>query len=172
MQDAPFIRWFETLQVDDVPLVGGKNASLGEMIQTLREADIKVPDGFATTAEAYWQYMETNELHDDIASLLDQYHDGTRSLEDIGSAIRELFLQGSFPEQVAEEVREAYRELGRRYEVDNLDVAVRSSATAEDLPSASFAGQQESFLNISGEEMLLDICRRSYASLFTDRAIS
>lgn len=172
MGQEDYIRWFETLAVDDVQLVGGKNASLGEMIQTLKTAGIQVPDGFATTARAYWSYVEANDLKQHVSDLIDDFHADRRPLEEIGQAIRESFLNGTFPEEVAEQIRTAYRELGSRYDREDLDVAVRSSATAEDLPSASFAGQQESFLNIEGEEQLLDICRRCYASLFTDRAIS
>ena len=167
-----FVRWFETLNNRDVPLVGGKNASLGEMVSSMKASGIRIPDGFATTAEAYWQFLEANHLKEKIQSILNELESGTRSLEETGKEIRRLFLRSHFPEDIAREIKEAYNELSRRYHKSEADVAVRSSATAEDLPSASFAGQQESFLNVSGEDELLEACRRCYASLFTDRAIS
>jgi len=170
--NSRYVRWFETLTIKDVALVGGKNASLGEMIQALKPAGIRIPDGFATTSEAYWKFIEANKLRDKIKFLITDFENGSRPLSEIGKLIRRLFLRGVFPDEIAQEIREAYRELGRRYQTEDVDVAVRSSATAEDLPSASFAGQQESFLNVSGEEELLEACRRCYASLFTDRAIS
>jgi pyruvate, water dikinase len=167
-----YVRWFETLTNKDVPLVGGKNASLGEMIGNLRPSGIRIPDGFATTSNAYWKYLESNKLKGKIQIYLQQMAKKEKSLDETGKEIRRLFLRGHFPEEIAQEIRKAYRKLSRRYQKNEADVAVRSSATAEDLPSASFAGQQESFLNITGEEELLEACRRCYASLFTDRAIS
>lgn len=167
-----YVRWFETLRVGDVPVVGGKNASLGEMVHTLKAEGIQVPDGFATTANAYWHFLDTNNLTGTIQSHIDKWESGAQSLEDTGRAIRGLILQADFPDDLATGIREAYRQLCERYGVDQVDVAVRSSATAEDLPQASFAGQQETFLNISGEHELLEACQRCYASLFTDRAIS
>ncbi|MDW7643794.1 MAG: phosphoenolpyruvate synthase [Desulfuromonadales bacterium] len=165
------IRWFEDLCNRDVPLVGGKNASLGEMIATLKPTGIQVPDGFATTAAAYRHFLAANELEEAIRRHLQDYNQGKRSLHQAGDAIRTLILRGRWPEEIAGAIRSAYGELSRRYDKDEVDVAVRSSATAEDLPDASFAGQQETFLNITGAEELLDACRRCYASLFTDRAI-
>lgn len=167
-----FIRWFETLTSDDIDQVGGKNASLGEMIQSLKEEDVRVPDGFATTAEAYWSFLQQGDLKDAIGDRLQQLQSGKKSLAEVGPAIRKLFLNTEFPETVEQAIRDAYRELSQRYSRDELDVAVRSSATAEDLPKASFAGQQETFLNVQGEAELLDACRRCYASLFTNRAMS
>ncbi len=172
MPDLQFVRWLETLNSGDGPLVGGKNASLGEMIGTLKEEGIRVPDGFATTAEAYWKFLEVKDLPEKIRDLLAQREREEKSLERTGKAIRDLFRDATFPEEIAEEIREAYRELGRRYGDAEVDVAVRSSATAEDLPEASFAGQQETFLNVTGEKDLLEACRNCYASLFTDRAIT
>ena len=166
-----YVRWFETLSSDDVPLVGGKNASLGEMIGTLKGEGIRVPDGFATTADAYWELLEANELTDEIQSLLGDLKNGDKSLEKVGKSIRRLFLRARFPKEIAEAIRDAYNELCQRYDMDEVDVAVRSSATAEDLPDASFAGQQETFLNVVGVEELLWACQKCYASLFTDRAI-
>ena len=169
---SQYVRWFESLKNTDVPLVGGKNASLGEMISTLKPSGIRIPDGFATTSNAYWRFIESNKLKEKIQTSLLQLEKQEKTLDEIGKEIRRLFLRSHFPEDVAQEIRNAYRELSRRYHKDEADVAVRSSATAEDLPSASFAGQQESFLNITGEEELLEACRKCYASLFTDRAIS
>jgi pyruvate, water dikinase len=166
------IRWFEKLSSKDVEMVGGKNASLGEMVKNLKKQGIEVPDGFATTADAYWQYLEANDLKEKITSYLKKMEAGENSLAKSGKAIRNLFRKGSFPEETAEAICGAYHELCQRYETKQVDIAVRSSATAEDLPEASFAGQQESFLNIAGEEKLLDACRKCYASLFTDRAIA
>jgi pyruvate, water dikinase len=167
-----YVRWFEDLGSNDVGSVGGKNASLGEMISTLKKAGIQVPDGFATTAEAYWKFLEANELTDEIKSLLQDLEEQKKPLEKVGKDIRSLFLHGEFPEDIAQDIREAYQELCRRFDTEEVDVAVRSSATAEDLPTASFAGQQETFLNVTGEAALMEACRRCYASLFTDRAIT
>ena len=167
-----YIRWFKDLDSDDVPVVGGKNASLGEMIRVLKDEGIRVPDGFATTADAYWAFLEANDITEKIRSHLEDLQSGDVSLQQVGKMIRRLFRHGNFPEDIAEAIRKAYRELCERYEVDEVDVAVRSSATAEDLPEASFAGQQETFLNVTGEEELLEACRKCYASLFTDRAIT
>ncbi|MFW5968413.1 MAG: PEP/pyruvate-binding domain-containing protein, partial [Persicimonas sp.] len=166
------IRWFETLDNGDTGIVGGKNASLGEMIGALAESGIAVPDGFATTSDAYWRFVEENDLGEAIRSQFEALDSEERTLEEVGQAVRELFLGGEFPDEVASDIAEAYEELSKRYETDRADVAVRSSATAEDLPTASFAGQQESFLNISGRDELLETCRRCYASLFTNRAIA
>ncbi|MBW8319951.1 MAG: phosphoenolpyruvate synthase, partial [Rhizobium sp.] len=166
------IAWFETLGRHDVPRVGGKNASLGEMVQALAAGGIRVPPGFATTADAYWNYVTANELAERMTSLLAQWEAGKATLAETGLAIRNIFLKGDWPAEIEAEIRSAYRELSKRAGVDEVEVAVRSSATAEDLPDASFAGQQETFLNIKGETALIDACRRCYASLFTDRAIS
>jgi len=164
--------WFEELGANDVQRVGGKNASLGEMIRTLKDDGVRVPNGFATTADTYRKFLEANSLTERIQAHLDQLQkDGNKSLTKVGRAIRTLFRRATFPEEIAVEIGQAYRDLSRQYQAEEVDVAVRSSATAEDLPEASFAGQQETFLNISGEEELLDACRRCYASLFTDRAI-
>ncbi len=171
-KDHDLIRWFETLGSGDVPIVGGKNASLGEMISTLKAEGIAVPDGFATTANAYWTFINQNDIADEMQRYLEMLHSGEHSLSWVGRALRRLFLGSELPESLAEAITTAYRELSERYDTDMVDVAVRSSATAEDLPDASFAGQQETFLNVSGEKELLDTCRRCFASLFTDRAIS
>ncbi len=170
--DKKYIRWFDTLNNDDVKIVGGKNASLGEMISSLKPDGIRVPDGFATTAEAYRQFLKQNDTEEKIRSLVGKLKSDNSNLAHIGREIRKLFLNNEFPGEIKQAVYKAYRNLSDLYETKNVDVAVRSSATAEDLPDASFAGQQESFLNISGEDDLLEACRNCYASLFTDRAIS
>ncbi|SAL64017.1 phosphoenolpyruvate synthase [Caballeronia humi] len=170
--DTSQLVWFEDLRRTDVALVGGKNASLGEMVANLGARGVKVPPGFAVTAGAYWRFLDANELRDTMSSVLKELGDGRRSLAEAGEAIRRAILRGEWPEETAQSIRLAYDELNRRTGKADVDVAVRSSATAEDLPDASFAGQQETYLNIRGERALLDACRRCYASLFTDRAIS
>lgn len=149
--------------------VGGKNASLGEMISRLSKAGIRVPDGFATTAAAYRFFLHTNELYQPIADQISQLSPDLRNLSQVGGAIRKLILKAKFPPALEQAIREAYRKLD---DAGKTGVAVRSSATAEDLPEASFAGQLETFLNIRGEDALLDACKRCFASMFTDRAIS
>lgn len=167
-----FVRWFEGLTAQDVAVVGGKNASLGEMVRALGDRGVRVPGGFAVTARAYRDFLAANGLEGRIRASLEDLRAGRVSLSQAGKAIRDLFRDAAFPPDLATAVRGAYRELCRREGRDEVDVAVRSSATAEDLPEASFAGQQETFLNVRGEEALLEACRRCYASLFTDRAIS
>ena len=169
--DAPEVAWLDELGIADVPRVGGKNASLGEMIGSLSGKGIKVPPGFATTADAYWRFVAHNGLKERIAAALAEFEAGKVSLAHTGDAIRRAFQRGDWPPETAEAIRQAYRRLCAETKKESVDVAVRSSATAEDLPDASFAGQQETFLNIRGEAALLDACRRCYASLFTDRAI-
>jgi pyruvate,water dikinase len=171
-EQSKCVRWFEDLDSDDVSLVGGKNASLGEMLQALKEKGVRVPDGFATTADAYWAFLEANDLQEEIRAHIQDLQSGNASLQETGKGIRRLFRYASFPQDIAGRIMDAYHELGKRYDVKEVDVAVRSSATAEDLPEASFAGQQETFLNVTGEDELLEACRKCYASLFTDRAIS
>jgi len=166
-----YVRWFEELNVRDTPIVGGKNSSLGEMISHLKKQNVRVPDGFATTAESYRMFIRENGLHEKIHSEIEKYRRNKQSLKETGKAVRRLILRGEFPEPIADAIRKAYAKLCKLYKKEEVDVAVRSSATAEDLPEASFAGQQETFLNISGEEDLLDACLKCYASLFTDRAI-
>jgi len=163
-----YVRLFDELTINDVPLVGGKNASLGEMFRTLKPKGVNVPGGFATTAEAYWAVLDHNELREPIFSLLaDLDVDDVVRLAEVGETIRDWLTHAELPAELAGEIAEAYRRMG-----NNLDVAVRSSATAEDLPTASFAGQQETYLNIRGEASLLTTCKRVFASLFTDRAIA
>ncbi|WP_139007366.1 phosphoenolpyruvate synthase [Arthrobacter crystallopoietes] len=167
-----YAAWFEETGLGDVPLVGGKNASLGEMVRNLAGEGIRVPEGFATTARAYRDYVEANAIIDTIRDRIGSYRAGGMPLSEAGHAVRESFLAGEFPEEVAATIVRFYHSLCTRTAVRDLPVAVRSSATAEDLPDASFAGQQETFLNVAGDQALLDACRRCFASLFTDRAIS
>ncbi len=167
-----FIKLFEDIGIKDVPLVGGKNASLGEMIQKLSPRGILIPSGFAITADAYWYFLQENQLEDKMKNLLARLEKkNVDILQEVGHGIRSLMRAASLPDDLAKEIREGYQLLEERYG-EQCDVAVRSSATAEDLPEASFAGQQETFLNIKGEGDLLRLCPDAYASLFTDRAIS
>lgn len=168
-----YIRFFNEIGLSDVGLVGGKNASLGQMVQDLSQKGIKIPFGFAVTAEAYWYFLQENKLVEPIKKSMEQltdYHD-MAILQRVGKEIRDLIAQGTMPADLEQEIKGAYDQLCKRYGQDTLDVAVRSSATAEDLPNASFAGQQESYLNIRGYKELLEACKQCMASLFTDRAI-
>jgi pyruvate, water dikinase len=169
---AAEIIWFEKLDRADVARVGGKNASLGEMVRHLGQRGVAVPPGFATAAQAFWHFIDSNQLRDVIATTLQDLQAGRTPLPEAGQAIRRAILRGEWPKDTAAAIGGAYKELCRRVGKTDAAVAVRSSATAEDLPDASFAGQQETFLNIRGEAALLDACRRCFASLFTDRAIS
>jgi pyruvate,water dikinase len=171
MSAAPVLR-LEEVGAADVPRVGGKNASLGEMIRALSGAGVRVPPGFATTAEAFRDFVAANGIGPAIAERLDAYKRSAATLQETGAAIRRLFLDAEFPAATAGAIRAAYCALGAARGMAEPAVAVRSSATAEDLPTASFAGQQETFLNVVGERALLEACRHCYASLFTDRAIS
>ncbi|MCO4847180.1 MAG: phosphoenolpyruvate synthase [Yoonia sp.] len=163
---------FNKTRRGDVGLVGGKNASLGEMISTLASKGIRVPAGFATTADAFRDYLSSNGLNAAIADHLDALENGRISLSKAGETIRRLILDGDWPAATAQAILTQYRALGDAAKDTDMPVAVRSSATAEDLPDASFAGQQETFLNVTGGPALLDACKRCYASLYTDRAIS
>ena len=170
--NTALVAWFKDLAREDTDRVGGKNSSLGEMIKALRDRGIAVPEGFATTATAYWSFIEANDLQDPIAEQIGKLKGDRSNLRDVGGAIRKLILKGEFPAALVEEIRRCYAEMGQRIGEENPSVAVRSSATAEDLPEASFAGQLESFLNVRGADKLLEICKRCFASLFTDRAIA
>ena len=171
-ESAQPIVWFDTVTRNDVPLVGGKNASLGEMIRSLAASGVKVPPGFATTASAYWQFIDANGIRPIIARWIADLRSGQAPLAEAGQAIRRAFIAGAWPHETADAIVAAYRDLSARSGTAAASVAVRSSATAEDLPEASFAGQQETFLNVAGEQPVLDACKRCFASAFTDRAIS
>ena len=171
-REQSLVLWFEDVGIHDIPLVGGKNASLGEMIRQLTSKGVQVPGGFATTAYAYRHFVEEagldRALHELFATL---DVDDMENLQAHGREARSLILNAPFSADLEAAIIEAYAELCRRYGPDT-DVAVRSSATAEDLPDASFAGQQETYLNVHGLTGVLDACHRCFASIFTDRAIS
>lgn len=170
--ESSTVVWLDTLRRTDVAVVGGKNASLGEMISSLKCIGIRIPDGFATTASAYHSFIEAAAIGPAIAERLERFRAGQAKLAETGKGIRQLILDAPLPSALASAIVVAYRQLSQRADKAEIAVAVRSSATAEDLPDASFAGQQETFLNVVGEAALLDSCRRCFASLFTDRAIS
>jgi len=173
-KDEKFILWFDEVGMEDVPLVGGKNASLGEMIHSLNEKGIQVPNGFAVTAYAYKYLLEKSEIEDEIKQILsDLDTHNIHNLRERGKKVRDLIRHSEFPPELDDAIRTAYSEMPTKlgYE-ENPDVAIRSSATAEDLPNASFAGQQETYLNIKGPDAVIDACKKCFASLFTDRAIS
>lgn len=164
-----FVLWFDEIGIEDISLVGGKNASLGEM---RKNTNVKIPQGFAITAYAYRYILEKAGILNDLKHVLLglDIHD-SQALEKAGEKARKLILGCEFPSELEEAISHAYDKLSSLCEIDNVDVAVRSSATAEDLPSASFAGQQQSFLNIHGVQKLLEACKSCFASLFTSRAI-
>lgn len=166
------ILWFDELGIEDILLVGGKNASLGEMYRELSKLGVRVPYGFAVTAHAYNYFIDQTGLRDKIRDiLLDLDTTNLHNLQQRGKRIRAIIMDAEFPELLKLQIIRAYKSLEDKYG-KHIDVAVRSSATAEDLPDASFAGQQETYLNVHSEEQLLHSCKRCFASLFTDRAIS
>ena len=163
--------WYDALSMNDVDKVGGKNASLGEMVANLSNAGVKVPNGFASNSFAFNQFLETNQLNDRIYQLLDALDvDDVNALKAAGETIRNWVLEAPLPTQLENDIHDYYQELNNGDEM--LSVAVRSSATAEDLPDASFAGQQETFLNVRGIEAIIEATKHVFASLFNDRAIS
>ena len=168
-----WVRRFRDLTIGDVPQVGGKNASLGEMIRELTAKGVQIPDGYAVTAQAYRAFLQYNELDEQISTILQGLD--PKNVDELltrTEQIRRLILAGDFPEDMRTEILAYYHELGLAYAMTNPDVAVRSSATAEDLPTASFAGQQETYLNVRGETMVLESVKKCFASLFTPRATS
>lgn len=165
------IVWFSDITIKDVDKVGGKNASLGEMINNLQPHGVNIPDGFAVTSRAFKQFMHAGQLNEFILDILDKYKEKSLSLSEAGKKIRKAIEENPFPPELEDEICTAYLKLGQKYSDDNIPVAVRSSATAEDLPNASFAGQQETYLNTRGEKELLKACKQCFASLYTDRAI-
>ena len=166
-----YIKNFNEIDINDVPEVGGKNASLGEMFQKLTSKGVRVPDGFATTTDAYWLFLEEAQLKDVIFKEVEKLDkkDFT-NLREVGAAIRNSIAQAEFPATIKTAVERGYETLVKKYG-QGISLAVRSSATAEDLPNASFAGQQETYLNVRGLRELIAACHKCYASLFTDRAI-
>ena len=172
MADTRYIRWFKELSLEDLGLVGGKNASLGEMFQQLTPLGVRIPDGYAVTAPAYRDALNAADAWPELHRLLDTLDKtDTDALARAGARAREIVYGAAMPQAVEQQLRQAWREL-KAATGDTLSVAVRSSATAEDLPNASFAGQHDTYLNVHGEEMLIDAVKRCQASLFTDRAIS
>ncbi|KAI8900341.1 hypothetical protein BC833DRAFT_582410 [Globomyces pollinis-pini] len=178
-QDQPLVVWFENCDISHVPMVGGKNASLGEMIQSLTKFGVNIPGGFATTAHAFRTFMKDTGLNDIIRDILKGLnHSDVTQLRKVGQDCRNAILSKDFPKQLKDDITTSYLEMCKRYsdkqgnDYTLIDVACRSSATAEDLPNASFAGQQETFLNVRSVEGVLEACKKCYASLFTDRAIS
>jgi len=184
MGNKPYILWFDEIGLNDLPLVGGKNASLGEMRKELARSGVNVPNGFAVTVNAYHAFLDGGilqewhetkcklDVKDNIRQTLSDLDvEDVENLSERGSRVRRLIYSLEFPREIVEEIVKAYRKLCKEYGEDT-DVAVRSSATAEDLPTASFAGQQETYLNIRGEYALIQACKRCFASLFTNRAIS
>lgn len=171
-QERKFTLWFDEIRIEDVPKVGGKNASLGEMYQDLAPQGVKIPNGFATTSEAYWHFLNSAGILDKLKDAMSGLNNAdVKDLAARGRRAREFILGSDLPYDLWMDIKEAYDKLGEEYGA-NPDVAVRSSATAEDLPTASFAGQQETFLNVRGYQELKEACIKCYASLFTDRAIS
>jgi pyruvate,water dikinase len=172
MKDEKMVLWFDELDLADIPQVGGKNASLGEMRRELIPEGVRIPDGYAVTANAYRYLLKSSGIVEQMKQLLSDLdtHD-LENLKNRGRQIRSLIYHSPFPKDLEDEITAAYGKLCEEYG-PNTDVAVRSSATAEDLPDASFAGQQETYLNVTGKEALLEACKKCFASLFTDRAIS
>ncbi|MCH8884102.1 MAG: phosphoenolpyruvate synthase, partial [SAR324 cluster bacterium] len=170
--DDRFIYWFKELGIQDVPLVGGKNASLGEMFANLTGKGVRVPNGFAISAHAYNYYISSTGIRAEMEKILRAMDiSDLASLAKTGGSVRELIRGTALPGDLEKAIVDAYDEMSKEYGGE-LDTAVRSSATAEDLPDASFAGQQDTYLNVRGHENLLNSCRACFASLFTDRAIA
>lgn len=167
------IKWFDEVTAGDVSIVGGKNASLGEMIRELKSKGVNVPYGFALTADSYWYLLDSNNLREPIQEVLKNLD--THDMNDLKvktKKARDLILSAKFPDDLYDEIKEAYKKLSSIYNEENSDVAVRSSATAEDLPDASFAGQQDTYLNVKGVEDVMKYSKMCYASIFTERATS
>ena len=173
MNNTKNIRLLNEVGIHDIQLVGGKNASLGEMLQHLAPLGVNVPGGFVITVDAYRHFIATNELDKKIEERVAGIdYNNIESLRRAGLEIRNWIRNARFPKELSQAIIEAYHALSKEYDQEATDVAVRSSATAEDLPDASFAGQQETYLNVRGPASLMDAVRNCFASLFTDRAIS
>ena len=166
------VLWFDEINLSHLPQVGGKNSSLGEMISLLAESGISVPGGFATTSDAFWFFIKQTHLEEKINNALKDLdvHD-VLTLKKVGSQIRQWIYDAELPKELEKDFRQAYQELVKKYG-DKASFAVRSSATAEDLADASFAGQQETYLNVQGEDAILKAIQAVYASLYNDRAIA
>ena len=156
----PYILKFNEIDLTNIPQVGGKNASLGEMIMNLTDKGIRVPEGFATTAQAYWDFLDANDLRRQLQNVLNQLDTKTYgNLDEISTKARQLILDHPFPEQIVIAISDAYLNFCSESGISG-EVAVRSSATAEDLPNASFAGQQETYLNVTGAEEVIKACQK------------
>ena len=172
MSRKKYILWFKEIRAKNVPLVGGKNASLGEMFSQLSRKRINIPNGFALTTKAYWRYLKGNKIEGKLKEIFREFNpDSIESLQKVGKLSRELIMKGEIPDDLKKETVRNYRILGKKYGKDPT-VAVRTSGVAEDTASASFAGQFETYLNVLGEEKLLEAVKKSIASTFTDRAIA
>jgi len=173
MGKRKFISFFEEISLKDVPLVGGKNASLGEMFSKLSQKGINIPNGFAITSRAFFYYLKFNKIDGKLREIFKNFNPKSlKSLKETGNSARNLILKGKFPPDLEKEISRAYLKLSKIYNQENVDVAVRSSATLEDIKEASFAGQHESYVNISGFQNLIYAVKKCFASLFTDRAIA
>jgi pyruvate,water dikinase len=168
-----YIRFFKEVSKRDVALVGGKNASLGEMLRRLLRKGVNIPDGFALTTKAYWRFLKFNEIDKKLKEIFSQFNaQSIKSLQKTGKAARDIVDKADFPDDLRKEVLRAYKKLSKKYNLENVDAAVRSSGVAEDAPTMSFAGQFESFLNVSGEQELLKAIKKCLASAFGDRVIA
>jgi len=167
------ILWFKQINSNDGALVGGKNASLGEMVKFLSRKGVNIPDGFALTAKAYWYFLKENKIDNKLKEIFEKFNPKSlESLRKTGKEARELILRAEFPKDLTKKIIKSYKKLCKKYREENVSVAVRSSATAEDLATASFAGQMETYLNVRGQDELLQAVKKCMASLFTDRSIS
>ncbi|MEA3453272.1 MAG: phosphoenolpyruvate synthase [Patescibacteria group bacterium] len=172
-KDKRYILWFKNTTIKDVPFVGGKNASLGEMYRNLVPKGVNIPNGFALTSRSYFHFLEEAGINEELKEIFKQLKvNDIKNLQATGEKVRNIILKAEFPKKLEKKIIKNYRKLCELYKEKNLSVAVRSSATAEDLPTASFAGQQETYLNVRGEEDLLQSTKKCIASLFTDRAIA
>ena len=168
-----FILWFKEISIKDIPLVGGKNASLGEMTKELSKKGINIPDGFVLTTDAYWYFLKENKIDQKLKEIFQKFNpQNIKNLQETGKAARDIIFEGRFPEDLKKEIIKAYQELSKKYGSQNTDVAVRTSGVAEDQPTTSFAGQFETYLNVSGKENLLKAIKKCIASTFNNRAIT
>lgn len=168
-----YILWYKNISLKDVPLVGGKNASLGEMVKSLTKKGVRIPDGFALTTKAYWHFLKNNKIDKELKEVFRNFNpQNLRNLRETGRVARNLILRADFPKDLQKDIIQAYRKLSREYNLKKADVAVRSSGVAEDAPTMSFAGQFETFLNISGEKDLLQAIKKCFSSAFGDRVIA
>jgi pyruvate,water dikinase len=168
-----FIKQFKEVGINDVGIVGGKNASLGEMFCHLAQKGVNVPDGFALTVNLYWKFIKANGLDRILPEFFKRLESqNIKSVQEVGEETRKAIMSSLFPDDLQKELFEAYSQLSQKYGKKEIDVAVRTSGVAEDMPNASFAGQFETYLNVVGEDNLLTAVKKCLASFFTDRAIA